>query len=168
MAHRTLGIWILGRIWDFHTDAGATPGWAIERFARGVLERLIRRQHARRRNAPADDRGRRPGDHAVLGERLDGAEQPLARQDDAAVGRDERLFGAIDDRSHALLQRRVLHREPFDAAVGPARLLRGAIHQVVVVLVRERTIGSGHDFAWMPLPSRIADNSASVKSRVGW
>src|SRR5437868_14665094 len=109
-------------------------------LARGVLERLIRRQD--------DGRGphalmleRHTGRHrALLGERLDRAQQLLPRHDDAAVGRDERLFRAVDDRSHAFLDRRILHGEALDAAVAASRLLRGAIHQVVVVLVGDRPV----------------------------
>src|SRR5262249_45705524 len=67
--------------------------------------------------------------------------------DDAVVGRDQVLLGAIDDRPHAFLQRAVLDGDPLDAAVAVTALLRGAIHQVVVVLVGERPIRSRHVLA---------------------
>src|SRR5437762_9335274 len=82
------------------------------------------------------DAGRRD---ALVHQRLGGPQQAVARHDDAVVGGDEVLLGAVADRAHALLQRSVLARETGDAAVGLARLLRGAVHQIVVVLVGERT-----------------------------
>src|SRR5262249_48618910 len=51
-------------------------------------------------------------------------------------------LGSIDDWPHALLERRVLHRDALDAAEGLARLLGGTVDQVIVVLVGERAEGS--------------------------
>src|SRR5262245_33256914 len=101
----------------------------LEMLARGILERLVGRQdHGGRAHALVHriDAGR---DHARLGQRLGGAHEAMARHDDAVVGRHQVLLGAVDDRPHALLQRRVLHGKAFDAAIGLARLLRRAIHQ---------------------------------------
>ena len=41
----------------------------------------------------------------------------MPRHDDGVVGRDQVLLGAVRDRPHAFLQRRVLHRDALDAAV---------------------------------------------------
>src|ERR1043166_4866698 len=57
-------------------------------------------------------------DHVFFHQRLDRAQQPMARHDDAVVGRDEVLFGTVDHRPHALLQRGVLHGDALDAARG--------------------------------------------------
>src|SRR6266545_7096942 len=67
----------------------------------------------------------------------------MARRDDAVIGGDEVLLGAIDDWPHAFLQRSILHGDACDAAISLAALLRRAVHQVVVVLVGERPIGAG-------------------------
>ena len=66
-------------------------------------------------------------------------------------------------------KRRILDREAFDAAVGPAGLLRGAVHQVVVVLVGERPVGAGHVFAVHALAGlHRRALLALVSARVGW
>src|SRR4051794_16937257 len=117
-----------------------------ERLARALVERLILRQHDRR-GAHAlmrrIDAGRRD---ALLVQRLDRLQHAMPRHDDAVVGGDQILFRAVDDRAHALLQRSVLHRDAFDAAVVAAGLLRGAVDQVIVVLVGERAIAAGDEF----------------------
>src|SRR6266404_4866353 len=84
------------------------------------------------------DAGRRD---AFLHQRLGGSHQAVPRHDDAVVGGDEVLLGAVADRAHALLQRGVLAREAGNAAVGAAGLLGGAVHQIVVVLVGKRPEG---------------------------
>src|SRR4029450_12617870 len=86
-------------------------------------------------------------DRAFVDQRLRGAHQPMARPDDAVVGRDQVLLGAIADRTHALLQRRILAGKASDAAEGPASLLGSAIHQIVVVLVGDWPERAGHVFA---------------------
>src|ERR1700682_1803023 len=107
-------------------------GFAVERFLGAVLERHVGRQH---HGAGADflmldvDAGRR---HALVEERLGGAHQAVPRHDDAVVGRDQVLLGAVADRAHALLQRSVLHGEASDAAIGPAGFLRRAVDQIIV------------------------------------
>src|SRR5262249_54827243 len=114
-----------------------------ERLFGGVLERLIRRQHHRGRAhlvVRRIDAGRRD---AFLRQGLRRAHQAVARHDDPVVGGNEVLLGAVADRSHALLQRGVLHREAGDAAEGLAGFLRRAVDQIVVVLVGERPIGAG-------------------------
>src|ERR1043166_5888136 len=64
-----------------------------ERLARGVLERLVGRQHHRSR-AHAMMRGVYAGrDYVFFHQRLDRAQEAMARHDDAVVGRDEVLFG---------------------------------------------------------------------------
>ena len=70
-------------------------------------------------------------------------QQLLPGLDDAAVGGNQPLLGAVDDRAHALLQRRVLHRDALHAGVGVAALLGLAVDQVVVVLVLQRPVGAG-------------------------
>src|SRR5580700_10132000 len=113
-------------------------GLAVERFLGAVLERHVGRQHHR---AGTDflvldvDAGRR---HAFVEERLGGAHQAVPRHDDAVVGRDQVFLGAVADRAHAFLQRGVLHGKAGDAAIGPPGLLRGAVDQIIVVLVGER------------------------------
>ena len=52
----------------------------------------------------------------LLRQRLRGPHQAVPRHDDAVVGRDQILLGAVDDRPHAFLQRRVLHGDARDAA----------------------------------------------------
>src|SRR5437867_7480953 len=59
----------------------------------------------------------------------------MSCHDDAVVGRDQVLLGAVDDRTHQLLDAGVLHGEASDAAVGLAGFLGGAVDEVVVVLV---------------------------------
>ena len=83
-------------------------------------------------------------DRALLHQRLCRLEQAMPRHDDAVVGGDQVLLGAIDDRPHAFLQRCVLHRNAFDAAVRVAALLRRAVDQIVVILVGERPERAGH------------------------
>src|SRR5262252_3706839 len=114
-----------------------------ERLFGSVLERLIRRQHHRGRAhlvVRRIDAGRRD---AFLHQRLGRPHQAVARHDDPVVGGNEVLLGAVADRSHALLQRGVLHREAGNAAEGLAGFLRRAVDQIVVVLVGERAIGAG-------------------------
>src|SRR5438093_13460197 len=50
----------------------------------------------------------------------------------------------VRDGSHALLHRRILHRETPDAVVVAAALLLGAIDQVIVAAVGHRTERSGY------------------------
>src|SRR5580698_2721673 len=120
--------------------------FAVERFLGAILERHVGRQHHR---AGADflvldvDAGRR---HAFVEQRLGGAHQAVPRHDDAVVGGDQVLFGAVADRTHAFLERSVLHGEAGDAAIGAASLLRGAVDQIIVILVGERP-ERGVDFA---------------------
>src|SRR5262245_32900612 len=117
-------------------------GTGGERLFGGVLERLIGRQHHRGRAhlvVRGIDAGRRD---AFLRQRLGRAHQAVPRHDDPVVGRHEVLLGAVADRSHALLQRGVLDREAGDAAERLAGLLRRAVDQIVVVLVRERPIAA--------------------------
>ena len=78
----------------------------------------------------------------ALFHRLGGAHQAVARHDDAVVGGDEVLLGAVLDRPHALLQRGVLHGDALDAAEGELRLLRGAIDQRVAILDDLATMAS--------------------------
>ena len=80
---------------------------------------------------------------AFLRQRLGRPHQSMPRHDDAVVGGDQVLLGAVADRTHALLQRGVLDGETGHAAEGPAGFLRRAIDQIVVVLVGERPIGPG-------------------------
>src|ERR1019366_3577625 len=63
----------------------------------------------------------------------------MACHDNSVVGGYEILLGAVDDWPHAFLERCVLHRYPLHPAKRPASLLRGAIDQVVVVLVSKWT-----------------------------
>src|SRR5580700_6386026 len=119
---------------------------AVERFLGAILERHVWLQHHR---AGADllvldvDSGRR---HAFVEERLGGAHQAVPRHDDAVVGRDQVFLGAVADRAHAFLQRGILHGEAGDAAIGAAGFLRGAVDQIIVVLVGKRP-ERGIDFA---------------------
>ena len=46
------------------------------------------------------------------------AHEALARHDDAVVGRDQMLAHAVLNPAHALLERRILHADAFDAAEG--------------------------------------------------
>ncbi len=78
---------------------------------------------------------------AFLRQRPGRPHQSVPCHDDAVVGGDQVLLGAIADRTHALLQRGVLDGETGHSAERPARLLRRAIDQIVVVLVGERPIG---------------------------
>src|SRR5215468_364643 len=112
----------------------------------GVLEGLVARQHHGRRSHPLVDwiDARRP--FALVHERLDGAQQAVARHDDPVIGRHQVLLGAIDDRPHAFLNRGVLHAEALNAAVASARLLGGAIDQIVIVFVGKRTERAGRTF----------------------
>src|SRR5262245_2389040 len=106
-----------------------------ERLLGGVLESLIRRQHDRGR-AHLVMLGIDTGwDHALLDQCFGGAHQAMARHDDAVVGRNQVLLGAVADRAHALLQRGILTRKACDTAIGLAGLLGGAIHQVIVVFI---------------------------------
>src|SRR5690349_4249150 len=70
--------------------------------------------------------------------------------DDPVVRRDEIFFCAIDDRPHALLQGRVLHRNTRNTAVGAAGLLRFAVDEIIIVLV-------GH---WPEGPRHVSDVDA--------
>ncbi len=118
-----------------------------ERLLGSVLERLIGRQHQRGRAhamMSGIDAGRRD---PLLRQRLGRAQEPVPGHDDAVVGGDQVLFGAVADRTHAFLQRGILDGDAGDAAEIPAGLLGRAVHQVVVVLVGERAIGAGHIFA---------------------
>src|SRR5262249_7451834 len=99
-----------------HPRLWATAGRRGGALFGGVLERLIRRQHHRGRAhlvVRRIDAGRRD---AFLRQGLRRAHQAVARHDDPVVGGNEVLLGAVADRSHALLQRGVLHREAGDAA----------------------------------------------------
>src|SRR5215470_16567527 len=100
-----------------------------------ILVRRVSRQHDRgRAHTLMDgvDAGRRL---VFLNQRLGGAHQAMACHDDAVVGRDQVLLGAVDDRTHQLLDAGILHGKPGNAAVGLAGLLGGAIDEIVVVLV---------------------------------
>src|SRR5207247_1315235 len=70
--------------------------------------------------------------------------QPLARDDDGAVGGPEMLLGPVSDGAHALLHRRILHGEALDAVVVAAALLFGAIDQVIVAAVGHGTERPGY------------------------
>src|SRR3981081_201083 len=124
-----------------HAGAGG------ERLFGGILESLIRRQHHRGRAHLVVSRIDAGGHDAFFGERLGRPHEAVARHDDAVVGGGEIFFGAVADRSHALLQRGVLDRKAGNSAEGLAGLLGGAIDQIVVVLVGERPIGPGHVLA---------------------
>src|SRR3954468_6235027 len=122
-----------------------------ERVFGGFLERLVRFQHDRDRPhalVRGVDAGR---DRALVGMRLGGPQHAVARHDDAVVGRNQVLLGAIADRPHAFLQRRILDRKAVHAAISLAGLLRGTIHQVVVILVGERPVRARHVFAMQAL-----------------
>src|SRR5262245_8170086 len=114
-----------------------------QRFARGYFERLIRRQDDGRRTHSLVrwvDAGWR---HTFIGESLHGQNHPDTRHDDAIVGRYQPLLSSIDNRSHALLNRGILHGKTPDAAEGSAGLLGAAIYQVVVLFVGEWPIAAG-------------------------
>src|SRR4051812_16217045 len=93
--------------------------------------------------------------HALVGQGLGRAYQTVAGHDDAVVGGDEVLLGAVDDRPHAFLQRGVLDGDAFDAAVVAAGLLRGAVHEVVVILVRHRDEVGARDGGRMDALARL-------------
>src|SRR4029453_11137149 len=119
-------------------------GTRNQRVAGAFGERHLRRQHDGGGShflVHGIDAGRRD---ALVDESLDRSQEAMPRHDDAVVGRHQVLLGAIDDRAHALLQRRILHRDALDAAERPPRLLRLAIDQIVVVLVGERAIRAGN------------------------
>src|SRR5262245_44973543 len=82
-----------------------------------ILVGYVRRQHdCGRAHALMD--GVNPGRRLVFfDQRLGGAHQTMARHDDAVVSRDQVLLGAVDDRTHQLLNAGVLHRKTGDAAV---------------------------------------------------
>src|SRR5436190_1112164 len=84
---------------------------------------------------------------SLLDQRLRGAHQTMSCHYDSVVGRDQILLGSIADRSHALLQGSVLDREAGYSAKRFAGLLRGAIDEIVVVLVGQRPIGARNVFA---------------------
>src|SRR5258708_9762096 len=54
----------------------------------------------------------------AVAERARRAPQELAELDDAHVGRPTVLAGAVDNRAHAVLDRRVLPAHSFDAGAG--------------------------------------------------
>src|SRR6185312_10030881 len=81
-----------------------------------------------------------------------GLDSASARLDDVLVGWHAVLARAMLERAHALLHRGVLHGEAFDAGEGAAFLLRLAVHQIVVVLVRERPEGARHQWHVNALP----------------
>src|SRR5437868_9536630 len=70
----------------------------------------------------------------------------MPSHDDTVVRGDEILLGAIDNRTHAFLHRRVLHADACDAAERLAGFLRRAVDQIIVVLVGYRPEGAGHVF----------------------
>src|SRR5579862_3629317 len=122
-------------------------GLADQRLPGAVLERDIRRQHHRAGTdllvLDVDTRRR----HALVGQRLGGAHQAVPRHDDAVVGGDQVLLGAIANRPHAFLQGRILNGKAGDATEGLAGFLRRAVNQIIVVLVGERPVGAGDVFA---------------------
>src|ERR1700752_5300223 len=79
--------------------------------------------------------GAQPRRLAAFLDLLPGFYQPLARDDDGAVGGPQMLLGPVRDRAHALLYRRILHGEALDAVVVAAALLLGAVDQVIVAAV---------------------------------
>src|SRR6266853_6907719 len=99
-----------------------------------------------------DERGRahelglraQPRRLAALLDFLPRLHQPLARDDDGAVGGPEMLLGPVRDESHALLHRRILHGEALDAVVVAAALLFGTIDQVIVAAVGHGTERFGY------------------------
>src|SRR6266481_1405981 len=95
------------------------------------------------------DAGRRD---AFLHQRPGRTHQAVPRHDDAVVGGDEIFLGAVADRSHALLQRGILDRKAGNTAECLARFLSRAINQIVIVLIRERSIGAGDIFAMHACP----------------
>ena len=72
---------------------------------------------------------------SLVPQRLDRPLQLLPGLDDSGVGRNQHLLGAVDDRAHAFLQGRVLHRDALHTRVGVAALLGFAVDQIVVVLI---------------------------------
>src|ERR1700745_922927 len=113
---------------------------------RGILVGLVARQHDGGRANLLVFGGDAGRNRALFHQGLGGPQQAVARHDDAVVGRDEVLLGAVDDRSHALLDRAVLHAEALNPAIAAARFLGGAVHQIVVVLVGGRPEGAGDAF----------------------
>src|SRR5438034_6294668 len=113
----------------------------------GILEGHIGRQDDRSRAHPVVRRVDSGWGDAFLHQRFGRAHQTMPRQDDAVVGGDEIFLGAVADRSHALLQRGILHGEAGNAAKRFARFLSRAVDQIVIVLIRERTVGTGDIFA---------------------
>src|SRR2546422_469920 len=90
-------------------------------------------------------RNRIESGHALaFARRLGRPKQAASRPDDSLVGHAQMLPGAVLDRAHLLLHRRILHRNTFHAAIGAAALLRGAVDKIVVRLVRERNEGARH------------------------
>src|SRR5260221_10541709 len=134
----------------------------------GVLEGLVARQHHGRRSHPLVRRIDAGGPFALVHKRLDGAQQAVARHDDPVIGRHQVLLGAVDDRTHAFLNRGVLHAEALNAAVASAGLLGGAIDQVVIVLVGQRPerIGSTFDMDTFAVPHRGHFGVGEIADRV--
>src|SRR5260370_37212312 len=122
----------------------------LELFAGGLPEGLIGRQHDRDRAHPLMGRLHAPRRRGSLDQGLGGLHETVARHDDPVIGGDQILLASIDDRSHELLDRGVLHGETGDAAIGNAGLLGGAVDQIIVVLV-----GAG------PEGARLVDHVAS-------
>src|SRR6266849_9334956 len=99
-----------------------------------------------------DERGRahelrlraQPRRLAALLDFLPSFHQPLARDDDGAVGGPEMLLGPVRDGSHAFLHRRILHGEALDAVVVAAALLFGTIDQVIVAAIGHGTERPGY------------------------
>src|SRR4051812_32754002 len=100
-------------------------GWPSDR---DMLDALANMQRLLRRLVEVDalrqqQRGRAhalrlradTGGFASFGQAASRLAQAPARQDDAAVGRDQMLARAILDRPHAFLDRRILHRDASDA-----------------------------------------------------
>src|SRR5712691_11289684 len=75
--------------------------------------------------------------------RLGRPKQAASRPDDSLVGHAQMLPGAVLDRAHRLLQRRILHRNALHAAIGSTVPLHRAVEQVVVRLVGERNESAG-------------------------
>src|SRR4051812_27809670 len=75
-----------------------------ERLFGGFLERLVWFQHDRDRTHALVRRVDARRDRAFVGVRLGGPQHAMARHDDAVVGRNQVLLGAIADRPHAFLQ----------------------------------------------------------------
>src|SRR5262249_28882501 len=122
------------------------------------VERVSGRIHERLTGLK-DDRGRPHtlmlgGDtgrgRILVDQILDRTQQAMPCHDDAVVRRDEIFFCAIDDRTHAFLQGRVLHRNTCNTAVGAAGFLRFAVDQVIIVLVGQ----------WPERPRHVSDMDA--------